>query len=239
MRNQIWAGGVLAFILSGVAAGSARAEGGTALLKEAQELADKASRWKSYKTHFALDAKEEDGKPFLLRGTLAYKRPGLRRLEIREGETADDKNTQLLISDGEVEWQYYPQNNVVYKIKNPPESPGPHRPFTEVKPETVRFVKKTQGEGGALLEFEAEPQPATVQGSPVPIKKVRLEVAEKDGMLREMVMLDEKGETVLTQRFTDLEVEPALSDGQFKFTPPQGTQVTELPPAPAEEPKKP
>jgi len=199
------------------------------LPKEAKEALAKASSLQSYKTSFTLEAKEENGKLFTLKGTLLYRRPGQRRLEIREGEAKE--NTQLLVSDGKVEWQYYPQSAAVYRINNPPEAPGPHRPFLEVQAESVQFVKRLEGEGDPLLRFEADPQPASVEGSPVPVKKVRLDIGEKDGMLREMVMLDEKGEPVLTQRFTDLEVNISPSDDQFRFTPPQGVSVMEMPAA--------
>lgn len=227
MRNQVWARGILVLILSaGISASVSSAE--PALPKEAQEAMAKASGWQSYKASFTLEAKEENGKLFTLKGVLLYRQPGQRRLEIREGDAKE--NTQVLVSDGKTEWQYYPQSSAVYKINNPPEAPGPHRPFSEVKAETVQFVKRIDGEGGKLLRFEAQPQPASVEGSPIPVKKVQLDVGEKDGMLREMAMLDEKGEPVLTQKFIDVEVNPSLADDQFSFTPPTGVSVMEMPP---------
>ncbi len=207
-------------------AGPVRAEE-AALPKEAKAAAEKALSWNSYKTNFSLDTKDENGAVFLLRGTLVYRKPGYRRLEIREGESTQD--TQTLVSDGRVEWQYYPKSNMVYRIDNPPEALGPHRPFVDVNPETVRFVEKVEGPEGALLRFEAEPRPQSVEGSPVPVKTVRLDLSEKDGMLREMVMLGALGEAVLTQRFTGMEVDVTLQDNQFQFTVPEGVSVTQLP----------
>ena len=220
---------LLVFLFS---AGPVRAEE-AALPGQAKAAAEKALSWDSYKTDFVLDTKEENGTVFLLRGTLVYRKPGQRRLQIREGDATQE--TQTLVCDGKVEWQYYPGLNVVYRIDNPPEAPGPHRPFTDVKPETVRFVKKMEGPEGALLRFEAEPQPKSVEGSPVPVKTVRLDLSETDGMLREMVMLDDKGDPVLTQRFTGLEVGVRLQDDQFQFTVPEGVSVTQLPGTPPQE----
>jgi outer membrane lipoprotein-sorting protein len=220
-----------AFLLAASAllgTGPVFAEAG-ALSKEAQAALDKASSWKSYKTDFSLETQEENGEDFSLRGTLIYQKPGQRHLQIREGEAAE--NTQILVSDGSVEWQYYPKGNVAYRIDNPPEAPGPHRPFTDVRPETVRFVKKVEGPGGPLLRFEAEPRPESVEGAPVPVKKVRLDLSEEDGMLREMVMLDEKDKPVLTQRFTGLELNVEVPEDQFKFTAPEGVSVMQMPPA--------
>lgn len=222
-----WFGIALAFIAAAsTPAGSEEA----VLSKEAAEAQQKADSFKSYKTDFTLEAKEEDGKLFVLKGKLLYQKPGRRRLEIREGEATE--TTQLLVSDGAVEWQYYPQGNAVYKINNPPESPGPHRPFSETRPETIRFLDRVETDRGGLLRFEAEPLPASVEGAPVPVKKMRLELGEKDGMLRQMTMLDEKGEVVLTQKLTGLEVDVPIPEESFRFTPPEGASVTELPPAP-------
>ena len=218
--------GIGLLLVSVFSAGPVRAKE-VALSREAKAAAEKALSWNSYKTDFALDTKEENGAVFLLRGTLVYRKPGQRRLQIREGEATQD--TQTLVSDGKVEWQYYPKSNVVYRIDNPPEAPGPHRPFTDVKPETVRFVRKVEGPEWALLRFEAEPRPQSVEGSPVPVKTVRLDLSEKDGMLREMVLLDALGEVVLTQRFTGMEVDVTLQDNQFQFTVPEGVSVTQLP----------
>ena len=235
MKNRVWMRAILILILSaGVPATALPAE--PVLPKEAKEALAKTSALQSYKASFVLEAKEEDGKLFTLKGTLLYRQPGHRRLEIREGDAKE--NTQLLVSDGKVEGQYHPKSAAVYRINNPPEAPGPHRPFSEVKAESVQFVKRVETDGDPVLRFEADPQPASVEGSPIPVKKVRLDVGEKDGMLREMVMLDEKGEPVLTQRFADLEVNVPLADDQFSFTPPEGVSVMEMPP-PGAQPQTP
>ena len=196
-----------------------------ALPSESKELSAKAAGWESYKAAFTLEAKEADGKLFKLEGKLLYKRPAHRRLEIREGEAQG--NTQLLVSDGKTEWQYYPSSAVVYRMSNPPEPPGPHRPFSESKPETLRFVKRVQGGPEVLLRFEGEPLSASVEGAPVPVKSIRVDIAEKDGLLREMALLDEKGQEVLIQRYSQVEVNVPIADDQFIFTPPEGVAVME------------
>lgn len=198
--------------------------------KEAQAVTAKAAGWSSYKAAFVLDANEEDGTKFTLKGTLLYKKPNLRRLEIQE--QGAEPATQLLVADGKTEWQYYPANNVVYRMDNPEELPGPHRPFADVKAKSVRFTGKVDGKEGPLMRFEAEPKPESVEGAPVPVKSVRLDVSEKDGLLREMALLDEKGNAVLTQSFSGVQVNASAPDKEFKFTVPEGVPVRELPPQP-------
>lgn len=194
---------------------------------EAQQALEKATQWDSYKASFNLEAKEEDGRLFLLSGTLQFEKPGKRRLEIYEGE--DKANAQLLISDGSVEWQYYPQGGMVYRINQPPEPPGPHRPFSEAKPETLKFVEKVEQEGETLLRFEAEPQPSTVEGAPATVSKVELVVSAKDGLLREMALVDDKGQPLLTHRYKEFELNAKIPEDQFTFKPPEGVAVVDLP----------
>lgn len=196
---------------------------------EAQQAVQKAAQWDSYKASFNLEAKEEDGRTFLLNGTLQFQKPSKRRLEIQEGDNKESR--QLLVSDGNVEWQYYPQGAMVYRVNQPPEPPGPHRPFSEAKPETLRFVERTQEEGEELLRFEGEPKPSTVEGAPVTVTKIALAVSEKDGLLREMALLDDKGQPLLTHRYRHIEVNVKIPEDQFAFTPPEGVAVMELPPA--------
>lgn len=219
MRNRwrVWAAAAL------IVAGAGRASAEEGLPPEAAQAAAKTAGWSGYRANFVLEAAEEDGNLFVLRGTMLFKKPDQRRLEIQE-ENAPDL-TQLLVSDGKTEWQYYPQEKTAYRIKNPPQPPGPHQPFSEAAEGSVKFL---QAQGG-LLQFEADPRPAAVEASPVPIKKLRLDIAEEDGILRQMVMLGENGETVLTQRFTDVEVNPSLPASQFRFTVPEGAKVTDVP----------
>ena len=56
-----------------------------------------------------------------------------------------------------------------------------------------------------------------------------MDLSEKDGLLREMVMLDEKGEPVLTQRFLRVETGATVAGEQFRFVVPDGVTVREAP----------
>ena len=205
--------------------GQGRAED-SPLPKEAQELLGKAENARSYRIRFVLEAKEEDGSLAQVEGLLSFEQPNRRRLELRtKGQEGD---SQMIVSDGTSEWQYYPLTNTVYRLESPPVTPGPHRAFAEVSGGTLRFIQRLSKNQVALRRFEAIPLPVVVEGSPVPIKALRVDVAEEDGFVRELVLLDEKGETVLTQRYHDLELNPNLAKETFEFTPPEGAQVVEL-----------
>lgn len=200
------------------------------LPKEAQGLLSKVAALESYKARFTLEVKEASGEPVRLTGTLLFQRPNRRRLEIWEGqERQEAKTSQLLISDGKMEWQYSPEKKTVYRVKSPADPPGPHRPFAEVRAETLRFVKRLEGKPASLARFEGDPIPSVVEGSPIPIQRLRVDVGEADGLVREMSLLDTQGNAVLSQRYQEVEVNVPIPEGTFTFTPPEGTEVVDLP----------
>lgn len=219
--------GILAFawLVIGLASPAGSQEAG--LPPEAQQVLERSAALKSYRAELVLEAKEEDGTSFRLEGKLLFESPSRRHLEIRE--SGSDEAPQLLVNDGKVEWQHYPKAGVVYRVLQPPPTPGPHRPFAEAQPETVRFVERSGTKQEPLLRFEAQPLPASVEGAPVPVQKIRIDVGEKDGLVREMTLLDAHGEAVLTQRFTKIEVNVPTSDKDFTFIPPPGVAVVDMP----------
>ena len=222
---------LLALGLLLAASGAAEAE---ELPMEAQQMVRKAEALDSYRAKFLLEAKEEDGQVFRLRGTMLFQKPQQRRLEIFEANAQEP--SQILVGDGKVEWQYYPQSKVVYRALNPPPPPGPHRPFAEVRPGTLRFIRAVEERNQRRLRFEAEPVPSIQEGAPVSIRKMGIEVGEQDGLVRKLELLDEQGQPTLTQSFTEVEANPTLEKGQFLFVPPAGVAVIDLPSAePVEE----
>lgn len=196
------------------------------LPKEAQELVAKAQAIQSYRARFTLEATEETGEPVQLSGTLEFERPNRRRLELKENKA--EGISQLLVSDGSVEWQYYPAGKLAYRLASPPEAPGPHRAFSEMQAGSLRFVEKRGDGAQALSRFEAIPLPSIVEGSPVPIQTLRVDVGEQDGLVREMVLLDSQGDPVLSQRYSNLEVNVLIPAESFSFQPPEGVETVDL-----------
>ena len=213
-------------VLCGMWIGTSVAAEELSLPKEAQEMLVKASQVKSYRVRFALEAKEEDGKPVRMEGVLLYAQPNRRRLELKTPES--EESSQLVVSDGTTEWQYYSGTHTAYRLESSPMAPGPHRAFAEMQEGTVRFIEKRSEGDTALLRFEATPLSAVVEGSPVPIETLQVDVREADGLVQRLVLLGQKGDTVLMQQYQDLELNPSVSEETFHFTPPEGTQVVEM-----------
>lgn len=195
---------------------------------EAEALVAKAATWDRYQVRFSLEAKEETGEPVQLEGSLVVRPPNQRRLEIRL--VGEEELSQILVADGEVEWQYFPQVATVYRLTHVPTVPGPHRPFENVYPRSLKLVERFEEEAEMLLRFEGRPLPSIVEGAPILIETVLIDVAEKDGLMRRILFLDSDGEAVLTQRYYDVQVNAPAQEGEFTFSPPEGASLIEIGP---------
>ena len=196
------------------------------LPKEAEELAAKLSDVKTYQADFSMETKEEDGKPVKLEGKISFKTPNQRRLEIKQDDTGG--LPQVIVADGKLEWHYDPNTAQVLRSELPGELPGPHLPFGEVHPGTLRFVEKSGSGKEAVYRFEGTPATVLAESSPVPIKVIRLDVSGEDGFLRHLVLLDEKGAEVLSQNYNNLRINANIPASDFIFTPPEGVPVKDL-----------
>ncbi len=192
---------------------------------QAQEAAAKAREIRSYRAHFTLEAQDEEG-PLQMEGELAFLRPNRRHLKLRRSPNGELMGE--VVSDGRVEWQYDLELNRVYRVKVSTAVPGPHRPFEEILPETLRFIERRQGGREAQLRFEGKPRPALVEQSPVPVETIRIDVGAEDGLIRELTLLDQGGKGIFHQRYMGLETNVTFPEGEFVFTPPPGVPVTEM-----------
>lgn len=219
MRAKLFVTAVLNWV---VFTGTAVAE----LPPEARQVMEKAGQLKNYRARFTLEAREAGGEPLKLEGTILCQPPNCRAMELKPLGSREEP--QKVISNGQVEWQYVPETRTAYRIPNPAPVPGPHRPFSEAKEETLRFTGVISSEQGSLLRFEAQPREESVDGAPVPVRKIRVDVSEQDGLVRELTLLDAQGEAVMTQRFSDVQVNVPTAEKDFNFTPKQGMAVVDL-----------
>ena len=198
-----------------------------------QELEAKAAAVEAYQADFTLTVTEE-GTPSTLKGTILYQRPDKRRIEFA-GAPAQDEVAQLVVSDGAVEWQYFPGRKTAHrtdwaKVKEAGAPAdvlairGPHQPFLDLKPESVRLVE-TKGD---LSVFEADPAPALIAEAPFAPGKIRVEVSAADGLARRLTMSDADGKEVLAQDYTGVRLKPAITESSFTFTPPAGVEVVDI-----------
>lgn len=229
MRGGWWVG-VWAL---GLAAAHPAAAGADDTAARQAELEAKAEAVQAYRADFTLTV-TEDGAPSTLKGTILYQRPDKRRIEF-VGAPSPDEVAQLVVSDGAVEWQYFPGRKTAHKtdwaaVKTagaPADAlaiRGPHQPFLDLKPESVRLVETT----GDLSVFEADPAPALIAEAPFAPGKIRVEVSSADGLARRLTMSDADGRQVLAQDYAGIRLNPAIAGDSFAFTPPDGVEVVDI-----------
>lgn len=200
---------------------------------KAAELQAKAGAVAAYQAEFSLTV-TEDNKPSTLKGSILYQRPDKRRIAFA-GTPAPEDVAQLVVSDGAVEWQYFPGRHMAHKTDwakvkaagapaDAMELRGPHQPFLDLKPESLRLIE-TKPDG--LCVFEAEPAPGLIAEAPFAPGKIRLEVAT-DGLARRLTMTDADGHEVLSQDYTNIRLDPTITETSFAFTPPADAQVVDI-----------
>ncbi|MBI1953755.1 MAG: outer membrane lipoprotein carrier protein LolA [Candidatus Omnitrophica bacterium] len=216
----------MALALLALGRSAAFGEAAAGLPPEAQALQSKADALKSYRAQFILEAREEDGQSVRLEGKLLFEGPNRRRVEIKEEGSSDA--SQILVGDGKLEWQYFKEANTVYRQENPPQPPGPHRPFAEIQDGTLRAVAQAPAGTQAIQRFEGKPVAEVTEGAPVPIETIRVDVGTEDGLARELTLLDAQGKSVLSQRYSQVEVNLSFPEGTFAFTPPADAAVVDL-----------
>jgi len=197
-----------------------------ALPPEASQLMIKLNTVQSYRTRFRLEAREETGETAVLEGDLLFERPNRRRMEMRL--SGDSEISQMVVSDGQREWQYYPDVQTVYLAKAMERVPGPHRPFAEMMEGTVRFIEWVGQGGEERMRFEGKPIESVTVGAPVPIETIRVEVASADGLVRRLALLDESGNEVLSQAYQQVEINMQIPRDSFQFVPPADVSVVEM-----------
>jgi outer membrane lipoprotein carrier protein len=162
------------------------------------------------------------GKTTSAHGTVAFKRPGKMRWDLRQGEQ------QVIVADGETLWLYQPSEQQVLKA-----------PFNAAFRATTPISFLT-GVGKIAQDFEVSVDPEDEKGSAemhlvlVPrrdssgVGRLRLTVARDSGEIRGADIHDPLG-NVSRLRFEHIQRNVGLTDDQFTFQVPPGVDVISAP----------
>ena len=161
------------------------------------------------------------GKTTTAHGTMAFKRPGKMRWDLRQGDE------QVIVADGETLWLYQPSEKQVLKA-----------PFDAAFRATTPISFLT-GVGKIAQDFDVSLDPADDKGAEmylmlVPrrdsasVGKLRLTVARDSGEIRGAEIQDPLG-NVSRLRFDHIKRNVGLNDDQFAFQVPPGVDVISAP----------
>ncbi len=227
---------VMAAWAAAAAAGEARAEDTTE-----QIIAGLKAKAEAVKTVRA-DMKMTTaimGQTMTMEGSLLAAAPQKSRMEMSMN-IGPMKVKQVMISDGTTAWTYLPLMKVVQKIdmaklaaETGVDQKGQHgadltAPFAGLRAEGARHVRTEEVDGVEAHLFEGEPNLPERMQIPFQPAKVAIWVGAEDGLLRKSVMYDADGKPMISQEYSNIEVNVDAPDEKFQFTPPEGSQVTDM-----------
>ena len=173
------------------------------------------------------------GQEFQIFGTAYFRSPGKMRIDkVLPGETK-----QRVVSDGGTLWIYDAQEKVVSRInlarvfqatglEADADNPDPTRPFRGLEWNQIRYTGTEVIEGVSYRVFEAKCQTTLLHAAfSDPPRKATLHIHPDDGMMRSIRLINRSGETVLSQRFEEVAVNPELDERLFEFVVPSGTHI--------------
>ena len=182
----------------------------------------------SYKANFDLWIRAGEGE-FMLTGVTLFKWPKMLRVEM---SLRDEKTlSQVLYWREGVVWQYLPSANVAFHReeeelrKKYPETFASQdllniqNPFDLVESSSIKFIEEESVEGESLYLFEGVPKKAIQHQGVLQPVLCRMQIADKDGLLRTLVLYDAAGREVVKQRFWDIQINLELLDEEFMFKP--------------------
>lgn len=191
-------------------------------------MEQKAIAVQSYKASFDLWMRVGENE-FSLIGTTLFKWPKRLRVEMSLHD-AKELSQVLYLKEGIV-WQYLPLAKVAFhreeetlRKKFPDtfasqELLNIQEPFDLVESKTVKFLEEERVGGETTYLFEGIPKKAIQHQGMLTPALCRIRIAEKDGLLRDLVLYDSAGAEVVKQHFWDIQPNLELLDEEFIFKP--------------------
>jgi outer membrane lipoprotein-sorting protein len=202
------------------------------------QLEARAGHVASYRAQVASHFKVA-GQELNLTGTIQGQPPDQLRVEMYG---PDGTLMRAMVRRGEVLMQHDPAQQRVTKVdlarvaeatgKRPPAAQGTDlsRPFEGLDLAATTYVEAVELDGAKAHLFEGPLKEAAALAPRLGFEpdKARVWVDDRTGLLRRTEILSKAGDSGLTQEFTAIEVDPALSSEVFYLKPPEGVSVTDL-----------
>ena len=202
------------------------------------ELETKASKVSSCSADIAMTM-DMMGQKMTTNGKYLFKTPNKIHMET-DIDMGAMKMKQIYISDGKTAWAYQPTMNMVTKFDMEKltdemkeggmgQKPGDiSKPFQGFDKESVTFDRKDKIEDSEVYVFQGKPQAAGMQNLPFTISKMEIWIGADNGLAQKMILFDDEGKEIMTQSYSNIEVNVDLDDSKFTFTPPEGVQVMDM-----------
>jgi len=163
-------------------------------------------------------------------GKFKYKWPNKSLREIR-----NEKNGQLMgfvISNGKVKWNYIPFGKLALKYELGELDEDAKRKGWKSAASLDETSLEYLGEEQLALEevyvLEGTHSDFQKQNNPAKPGKVKVFIGIKDGITRKVITYNQEGREVGSQTFSNIRIDPSISEKDFEFVPPEGTQIHEV-----------
>ena len=172
----------------------------------------------------------EDGKE--INGKVKFKWPNMRWQENRFPRKHGSFHTVYIISNGTIRWNYMPGLNIALKYDKKARHEDAQQKgwFSAdiIDKASLQYVRKEQLDGEEVSVFESKPSALLKHENPDPPGTTRFYIGAKDGIMRKIVTYNPEGRETGSQIFSNIRIDPSISDKDFEFDPPEGTQIHEV-----------
>ncbi len=218
--------------------GNSPLRGGKGTEQIIADLKTKAAAVKSYRADIT-GTMQMMGKDMSMRGSILVKKPKKSRTEMVT-DMGFMKMEQIHVSDGKTTWIYQPKMKLAMRIdmekvaaETKEESAADKTtdisdPFQSFQPESISHVRTEEIDGSKACVFQGLPGKSDRQKIPFAPARIELWIGADDGLVRKMVFINEEGKEMMSQSYTNIQLNVEVADSQFEFTPPEGVQVVDM-----------
>jgi len=210
--------------------------------KKLAEIEKKVENLESYKVTMKMEMAMM-GQTMLTTGNIAFKKPD--KFYMMSKTNMMGGATQEIFSTGDIMWSYTPTMNMATKMdmkkvkamgQNQAGMAGQadiSHPFKGMSKDAIKYIETKDTEEGRVHVFEAKPDfggqtPPGGPGHEMLPEKIIVWISAETGLPTKNIMIGKNGATMMEQTFTDFQINPAIDDSVFEFTPPQGVQVMDM-----------
>ena len=172
---------------------------------------------------------EKEGNRKVTKRKAKFKWPNMSWREIRK---ENGRLMGLVISNGKIKWNYMPSIGFAKKYhKGAMMADAKRKGWSTLDffdQGDFQYKGKEQLGKNEMFVFEGEQSSLSKQKNPERSGKARVYISTHDGIVRKFISYDKNGKEVASQTFSEIRKDSLISDKDFEFIPPEGTQIHEI-----------
>ncbi|MCK4905665.1 outer membrane lipoprotein carrier protein LolA [bacterium] len=235
IKNRLWIVSSIFIIVLFISTGFACAD------QKTEELISKiqaqAKTINSYSSDLTMNM-QIMGQRIIYTGKLSFKKPNKSRMEM-SGKIGHVDIKQIIISNGKTAWTYHPNMKMARKIdlgklvaetgdETKQRNGDPSNPFQSLKRNSITYIRTEKIDDKNVYLFQGTPEISGIEDLALVPEKVEIGIYADNGMISKMVMLDKEDKEMMSQYYSNIQLNVKIPDSEFEFTPPEGIQVMDM-----------